>query len=230
VLGNFFAWLENRDRCRVALSRQRGLVARYCNVIHRTRGAPLRIKMWDDVTVIDARGGAVETVKVVARVEDEDTHFYRFRIGPGWDQPEHERAKAVCVVRGGDGGPDYDTTTSWLADGRMEVHAHLPEPAEVGVDLRILLVITWPGMCEPLVAGRVADDYVLHFGHDVDTVRYVVVLPEGETAQVERVGFQDDDGRYRVRTAKNAAGLVEVSLIARGVPARHRFGLRLELE
>jgi hypothetical protein len=230
VLGNFLARLENRRRCRTELAHNRRLVAHYCNVIHRTRGAPLRIRMWDDVTVIDAQGGAVETVKVVARVEEEDTHSYRFRIGPGWDQPERQRSKAVCVVRGEGTGPDYDTTTSWLADGRMEVHAHLPEPAEVGVDLRIMLVITWPGMCEPLVAERVADDYVLHFGHDVDTVRYVVVLPEGETAQVERIGFEDGDERYRVRTAKNAVGLTEVSLVARGVPARHRFGLRLELE
>jgi len=230
VFGNFLAWLGVRSRCRAELAHNRRLVAHYCNVIQRTRGAPLRIKMWDDVTVIDARGGAVETVKVVARVEAEDTHFYRFRIGPGWNQPERQRAKAVCVVRGGEAGPDYDTTTSWLADGRMEVHAHLPEPAEVGVDLRIMLVITWPGMCEPLVAGRVADDYVLHFGHDVDTVRYVVVLPEGETAQVGRVGFEADDEHFRVRTAKNAVGLTEVSLVARDVPARHRFGLRLELE
>jgi hypothetical protein len=85
-------------------------------------------------------------------------------------------------------------------------------------------------MCEPLVGGRVADDFVLHFGQEVDTVRYVLVLPEGETASVEPVGFTDDDERYRVRTATNAAGLTEVSLVARGVPARHRFGLRLELE
>jgi len=228
VLKTFVAWLGKH--LPGTRARDQRLVAHYCNVIHRLRGAPLRIKMWDDVTVIDARGGAVETVNVVARVEDAETHFYRFRIGPGWDQPERQRSKAVCVVRGGDAGPDYHTTTSWLADGRMEVHAHLPAPAAVGVDLRIMLVITWPGMCEPLVGRRVADDYVLHFGQEVDMVRYVLVLPRGETASFERIGFEDDDDRYRVRATENPAGLVEVSLIARAVPARHRFGLRLALD
>lgn len=229
LLALFAMLISGRNRVRDELSRNRRLVAHYCNVIQRTRGAPLHIKMWDDVTVIDARGGAVETVKVVARVDDEETHFYRFRIGPAWDQPARQRANVVCVVRGGNGGPQYDTTTSWLADGRMEVHAHLPSPAKVGVDLRIMLIITWPGMCEPLMTKRVADNYLLHFAQDVDAVRYVMVLPEGETALYERIGFEKEDRRYRVRMAKNSAGLVEVSLIARDVPAKHKFGLRLEL-
>lgn len=227
MLRSFLHWLEEHV-LRADGAHDRRLIARYCDVLQRTRGAPLHIKLWDDVTVIDARGGVVETVKVVATVRDEETHFFRFRIGPAWDQPEKERSRAECVVRGSDHGRRYDTTTSWLADGRLEVLAHLPEPAEVGDDLRIMVMLTWPGMCEPLVRGQ-SDDYVLHFGREADLVRYVVVLPEGEDALVERIGFEAGDEGYRVRIGPNATGRTEVSLIARGVPAKHRFGFRLGL-
>jgi len=228
MLRSFLHWLEEHV-LRADAARDRRLVARYCDVLQRTRGAPLHIKLWDDVTVIDARGDAVETVKVIATVRDEETHFFRFRVGPAWDQPEKERSKAECVVRNSDGGRPYDTTTSWLADGRLEVLAHLPAPVEVGAELRIMLTLTWPGMCEPLVKRRLPDDYVLHFGRDIEFVRYVVVLPEGEDALVERIGFEAGDEGYRVKTGANATGRMEVSLIARHVPAKHRFGFRLDL-
>lgn len=228
MLRSFLHWLEERV-LHVDGAHDRRLVARYCDVLQRTRGAPLHIKLWDDVTVVDARGGAVETVKVIAAVRDEETHFFRFRMGPAWDQPEKERARAECVVRDSDRGRRYDTTTSWLADGRMEVLAHLPEPAEIGSDLRIMMTLTWPGMCEPLVRGRVPDDYVLRFARGAEFARYVVVLPEGEDALVEPIGFEAGDEGYRMRTGVNPAGRTEVSLIARDVPAKHRFGFRVDL-
>jgi hypothetical protein len=227
MLRGFLHWLEGRVP-RAESSRDRERVVRYCDLLHRIRGAPLHIRLWDDVTVVDALGGAVETVKVTATVRDEETHFFRFRVGPAWDQPEKARSRAECVVRSADHGVRYDTTTSWLADGRLEVLAHLPAPVEVGTDLRIMLTLTWPGMCEPLVR-RQPDDYVLHFGRDAELVRYVVVLPEGEEALVERIGFEAGQEGYRVKSGVNSTGRVEVSLIARDVPAKHRFGFRLAL-
>jgi hypothetical protein len=91
------------------------------------------------------------------------------------------------------------------------------------------MTLTWPGMCEPLVRKRLPDDYVLHFARAAEFVRYVVVLPEGEDAQVERIGFEEEDEGYRVRAGLNSAGRAEVSLVARDVPAKHRFGFRLDL-
>jgi hypothetical protein len=228
MLRSFLHWIEERV-LRADGGHDRRLVARYCDVLQRTRGAPLHIKLWDDVTVIDAHGGAVETVKVVATVRDEEAHFFRFRIGPAWDQPAKERSRAECVVRDSDRGEPYDTTTSWLADGRMEVLAHLPEPAAVGADLRIMVTLTWPGMCEPLVKWRLPDDYVLRFARGAEFARYVVVLPEGEDALVEGIGFEAGAEGYRMRTGATSTGRTEVSLIARGVPAKHQFGFRLDL-
>ncbi len=226
----FATFVARRHHERAERARDRRLVARYCDVLQRTRGAPLHIKMWDDVTVIDTRGGAVETVKVIAEVRDQDTHFFRFRIGSAWDQPESHRSEVVCVVRNSGGGPKYETTKTWLADGRLEVLAHLPAPAVVGADLRIMLTLTWPGMCEPLVRDRLPDDYTLRFARAVALVRYVIVLPEGENASVERIGFDREEKGYQVKAAPNAAGRTEVSLIAHDVPAKRRFGLRLGLE
>jgi hypothetical protein len=234
IICMFTVLIASRSRREFERARDRRLVARYCNVIQQTGGAPMHIVRWDDVTVIDAVGGVVETVTVCARVVAEQAHFFRFRIGPAWEQSEKQRAKVVCNVRSepidGMVGPRCDITQSWLADGRLEVLAHLASPVKAGSNLRIKLEISWPGMCEPLVKKRQPDDYLLKFGRGADHVRYLIVLPAGKEAYYEPIGFDAADDRYKVDVDRSEVGLFKVILIAREVPVRHRFGLRLELK
>ncbi|CCH32148.1 hypothetical protein ABZ816_40360 [Actinosynnema sp. NPDC047251] len=234
VLATFAALVANRRRGEADRLRDRRLTARYCDLVHHAIGAPLHYLSWDDVTVIDSRGDAVETIAVRARVEADQAHFFRFRIGPAWDQPERQRTRVVCRVRtlvgGAARGPRCDTTETWLADGRLEVIAHLASPVKVGDELRLVIDLEWPGMCAPLVREREPDDYFLRFARPADEARYVIVLPEGEDTYAEPIGFADGDRGYDLTVKPNDSGRVQVTLTAYDIPARHRFGVRLDLK
>jgi hypothetical protein len=235
VLATFATLIARRNHGEAELALHRRLIARYCDEIQGATGVPLHIVRWDDVTVIDTAGGAQETIGVRARVETASAHFFRFRIGPAWAQPEKQRSAVTCDVRtelvNGSPGPRCDVTRTWLADGRLEVLAHLASPVRAGAEVRIKMAIRWPGMCEPLVLGRRPDDYVLRFARGADEVRYELVLPEGETNYYHQpIGFDEGDDGYRVEVGTGHTGRVHVVLTARSVPARHRFGVRLDLE
>ncbi|GAA1278252.1 hypothetical protein [Saccharothrix xinjiangensis] len=234
VLATFATLISRRNHGEAERELHRRLIARYCGVIQDMTGGPLHIVKWDDVTVIDGAGGARETVRVRARVESTPAHFFRFRIGPGWAQPGKQRAAVACDVRtelvNGDPGPRCDVTKSWRSDGRLELLVHLPSPARLGAEARFRIDIRWPGMCEPLVVRRQPDDYVLHFARVADEVHYEIVLPEGEEAYLEPIGFDEGDDGYRVEVVAERAGRVHVVLTAHSVPAKHRFGVRLDLK
>ncbi|MFC6089516.1 hypothetical protein [Saccharothrix lopnurensis] len=234
ALATFVTLVARRHHGEAELALHRKLVARYCNEIQGMTGGPLHIVKWDDVTVVDAGGGAEETIGVRARVENASAHFFRFRIGPAWEQSEKQRSAVACDVRtelvNGEPGPRCDVTRTWRADGRLEVLVHLPSPVRAGADVRIKMAIRWPGMCEPLVVRRRPDDFVLHFAREADEVRYEIVLPDGEDAYFEPVGFDEGDDGYRVEVGTGRSGRVHVVLTACSVPAKHRFGVRLDLK
>ncbi|MEU7526701.1 hypothetical protein AB0A74_13285 [Saccharothrix sp. NPDC042600] len=234
VLAAFAALVAHRRRGEADRLRDRRLIARYCELVQQAIGGPLHYLSWDDVTVIDDRGGAAETVAVRARVEADVAPFVRFRIGPAWNQPERQRAKVTCRVRTLSGattpGPRCDTTQTWLADGRLEVIAHLASPVKAGDELRLVIDLDWPGMCEPLVRKRQPDDFFLRFARPADAVRYVIVLPEGEDAYAEPIGFAEGDRGYDLIVKANDTGRTQVTLTATDVPGRHRFGVRLDLK
>lgn len=234
VLATFATLVANRRRGETDHLRDRRLTARYCDLIQRAIGGPLHYLNWDDITVIDDKGGAVETVTVRARVEIEEAYFFRFRFGPAWDQPERQRTKVTCRVRTLTGaatpGPRCDTTQTWLADGRLEVIAHLASPVKAGDELRLVIDLDWPGMCEPLMRKREPHDYFLRFARPADEVRYVIILPKNEDTYAAPIGFTPDDRGYDMTVKPNDTGRVQVAVTAHDVPARHRFGVRLDLK
>lgn len=228
-IGTWAGWHLHQDERR----RAQRLLARYCDLLTRFTGPPLRILSWDDVAVVDSRGGTVETIDMQAQLESEETSFLSFRLGAGWEQPVQQRTRVTCRVRlksvNGSAGLQGEVTTTWLDDGRMNVLVHFPAPVPAGAEVRLAIEIAWPGMCEPLMMLRQPDRFVMRFARRVEHVRYVIVLPERTEALVEPIGFAANGDHCTTRVDRTATDAVQVVLLARDIPARQVFGIQLAL-
>jgi hypothetical protein len=88
----------------------------------------------------------------------------------------------------------------------------------------------WPGKCIPLVKYREPDSFSVRFSHLIEEVHYTVVLPDGEDAFYDPVGFDLSNKKYAISSAKNSQGNTEISFVGLNVPELHRIGMRLDLK
>jgi hypothetical protein len=210
------------------------LLAHYCSILKETLDYALHISYWDQVAIVEKNGDTRENVTIHATVDCKELYFFRLRFGPAWSQPEKYLKRVTVNVRtvllDGVGGTRWDVTTSPLTDGRLELLAHFHAPAPRGTDIRITLDWVWPGKCIPLMRYREPDVFKVHFTQLIEYVRYSVVLPGGEDAFFDPVGFDATNKDYTITSAKNSQGNAEVVFSGRNVPPDQRVGMRLDLK
>lgn len=235
-LGVFALLTAERRRWRRKMTRDHRLLAHYCHVIKGELETTMHMLSWDDVATIAPNGDTKEVITVHGRVETKQLYFFRLRVGqgPGLLLSKKQQKRVAYAVRGvvvdQTGGTRWDASDTWLPDGRLEVLVHLNFPAPRGSEVRICMELDWPGMCAQLLRHREPDTFELHFARQADHVRYVIVLPPGEDAYYEPIGFKTGENGFRLTGRQSSAGQVEVELIADDLPAGHRAGMRLDLK
>lgn len=210
-------------------------LSRYCDIMMEQLNQAWGILFWEQIDVVKSNGDTTETLTIYARVDSRELYFFRLRFGSlGEPLTDRLRRRVTVKVRNvlidGIGGTRFDTTTHWLADGRIEVLAHLNTPAQQGSEVRFSLEVYWPGKCAVLVKHREPDIFRIHFSKIIEFARYAVVLPEGEDAFYDPIGFTHGENGYRISSGLNSSDQVEVSFVAHNVPANRPIGMRLDLK
>jgi hypothetical protein len=234
MLRSFLAWLDDYfDRPRQNDESHRRLVSHYCNFIYEKMQFAPQIASWRQVTNIDSRGNARETIVVRAKTLVDDTQFFRVRIGPGWNQPRRYRRRVHVKVRSLSvndvPGTRLDISTSWLMNGKFELIAHFHSPLRAGGEIRLNMDWNWPGKCVPLIVQKVPDQFVFEFGRSVTYATQTIILPAGHDAYFEPIGFSHGQVGYSIIRALNENGRVQFIFEAQLLPEDHRAGMRLEL-
>jgi len=144
---------------------------------------------------IDENGDAVDHIKIKAEAVGRELSFFRFHVSSGWEQPLRQRKK-VCVyssspVDGALGGVEHEVTTSWLTASRIEILVHFHSDVPADHEFVVVLAISWPGKCKPLIKDGRMEAFKINFSGSIDLVDYVVVLP---SELVELIPDQDARG------------------------------------
>ena len=188
-----------------------------------------RIDYWEEKTTIAANGDAVGSVVIRAMVEREDIPFFRFCLGPKWDQPEKERRRVKLTVNPEEGGAKWKTTQDWLPDGRLEVITHLGSaPPKKGDELRFQVAFTWPGKAVPLMRDRGPDEFVTEMRRPLAHFSYTFTLPTECKVGFSPIGLREGVHDFKLWSPTDSPHVVR--LIARDMDADHKFGLRLDLK
>jgi hypothetical protein len=214
----------------------RRLLEHYGDILKRTLDYSLHISRLHQVAVIAPNGDTTETWTVHATVACKELHFFRWRSGPAWNQPKKYRERVSVDVRNvlinGAGGTRWNVTTTWLESdrARMELLAHFETPAPLGTEIRVTMEWKWPGKCVPLMKHREPDSFYIKFTDMIGEVHYTVILPEGEDAFYDPIGFDTNDPKYSITSNKNSQGNIEISFFGQNVPELHKVGMRLDLK
>jgi len=180
--------LISRSRLREKSKRERELFQKYIEEIGHRAGSFWRMKEIDKRLTIDENGDAVDHIKIKAEAVGRELSFFRFHVSSGWEQPLRQRKK-VCVyssspVDGALGGVEHEVTTSWLTASRIEILVHFHSDVPADHEFVVVLAISWPGKCKPLIKDGRMEAFKINFSGSIDLVDYVVVFPD---ANVERL-------------------------------------------
>jgi hypothetical protein len=88
----------------------------------------------------------------------------------------------------------------------------------------------WPARSKRLVGDRLPDDFCVRVKPPLDLLEYTVVLPVGEEAFYDPIGFSSDDPHFLLVSRSNSSGCQEISFTGRDVPVAGRIGLRVDLK
>lgn len=228
--------LADRRSMRRELDEHKGLVTRYCSHIRRSEELFYEITGWEQESVItDDRGGTNVVVKVRIKVLRADALFFRVALGCGWAQPARHRRGVKVQVRSllvdDEPGATLRKTMHWKADGKFHLFVHFDSPPAAGSEVSLVVDLTWPMMCQPLMVGKHQPDFfTVRFTSRLLSLSYTVVLPRGREAYFEPVGFTDEDGSFGVEPLGDAQSGTRIQLKASGVGAGRRVGMKLELK
>jgi hypothetical protein len=210
------------------------LVTRYCTAFTDDNASSWQLTQWIESHRIDGNGDSTVLITVRAVVTCSVLRLYRFRVGAGWNQPEKLRRRVDVQVRSlvldGIGGARCDLTKHWLDDGRLEVLVHFPSPVRQGSEFRVLIESRWPARSTMLVKDRLPEDFCVQVKSPLDRLEYTVVLPVGEEAFYDPIGFRPDDQRFLLVSCSDGTGRQEISLTGKGIADTGRTGFRLDLK
>jgi hypothetical protein len=192
------------------------------------------IVSWEQTAyVVSDRGDTKEYAILRVRVLRPDMHYVRLIFGCGWPQPKRYRQRVDVSVRnlleGGVPGTTPRHTVSWLADGKFDMMIHFHKPPRAGSEIRFVVAVDWPGKCEPLMNEK-TDDFSFTFLQRVEFVRYRIVLPAGQEAWYEPIGFETGDPSFRIDAGSGEDGRCQYVFYGVDVPVRANVGVRLELK
>ncbi|RSM64806.1 hypothetical protein DMH04_50730 [Kibdelosporangium aridum] len=235
ILGLFALLLASRKDVQRFHQHDKRLLSRYCDIIIEELDPAWRILFWEQIDLLESNGDTTETITIHARVDSKELHFFRLRFGSlGEPLPDRLRKRVTVKVRNvlidGVGGTRFDATTYWLADGRIEVLAHFDTPAQHGSEAKFSMEVYWPAKSALLLKHREPDLFRIHFSKVIELARYVVVLPTGEDAYYDPVGFRNGENGCEIYASRNSSNLVEVSFVARNVEPDRLIGMRLDLK
>jgi len=210
------------------------LVTRYCTAFTDDNVSSWQVKQWIESHRVEGNGDSTVLITVHAVVTCSQLRLYRFRVGAGWNQPEKMRQRVDVQVRSvvleGIGGARCDLTRHWLDDGRLEVLVHFPSPVRQGSEFQVRIESWWPARSRILVKDRRPDDFCVQVKRPLDLLEYTVVLPAGEEAFYDPIGFRPDDQRFLLVSRSDGAGRQEICLTGKGIADTGRTGIRLDLK
>lgn len=98
--------------------------------------------------------------------------------------------------------------------------------------MQIEMIRDWPGKCVPLMRERRPDEFTFRFSPAIKIVEavFVVMLPKGEDAYYEPIGFQEFNTDCAITTSANGEDRVEVVLAVKDMPSDQTIGMRLEIK
>jgi hypothetical protein len=238
VLG-FFALvvlLADRHRLQGKHEAHRELLARYCDFVAANSMAPLvSISTWHHKVYVQPNGDVREVAMIKAVALREEVHFIRFHLGSEWDQPEEHRRNVTVQARGidldGIPDPQWNVTSTWLSDDKLNTIVHFRSPVRLGEEVRLEMVRFWPAKCLPLMRHGAAEDF---FFRTTDLLRiqqfeYQVILPLGFDVLHEPIGFTEPDDHTSIDAFTDTEGRRVVVCRAMRLPRLHSVGMRLEL-
>jgi hypothetical protein len=234
ILSAMLILIYDRKSLKRQVKSHRGLLTRYCDVLYDESQPVALVKEWKQVATIESNGDTKELITIHA-IAMQDLYFLRLRADPKWDQPERQRRRVRVDFRSihvaGSRGPSWQMTPSWLADGRLEMIAHLHSPVPKRTEIIVEVKRDWPGKCTPLAEGE-ADTFGFRFGrmHHIEHGTYTVVLPQGMRVYLEPVGFQQPHPGFSVQHGHNQDGRSEVTLTVIDLPVDTFIGMRLQRE
>lgn len=210
------------------------LLIGHCRAFLQDNQSSWRLTRWIEHQRIDDNGDAVAQVTVHAVVTCDRLRFYRFCVGSGQNQPLKTRRRVHVQVRSvaveGIGGTRHEVTRHWVDDGRMEVLVHFPVPIHCGNEFSMLIEMYWPAKSARLMGDRLPDDFCVRVKPPLNLLEYTVVLPAGEEAFYDPIGFRSDDSHFLLVSRCNSSGCQEISLVGRDVPIDGRLGMRVDLK
>ncbi|MFI9381194.1 hypothetical protein [Kutzneria sp. NPDC052558] len=234
ILGLFILLVAAKAEAHRVSEQDRRLLQHYCDQLKKRHRHAWTITEWDHLVVLSENGDSYERVACTAIVACNLLDFFSFWERVSWrGWPERLRRKVTIDVRsaevGHEGGTRSDVTSSWMPDGSIEVLVHFSEPAVRGSEISMLFEMRWPQKSAPFMKRVEADEFVRKFVKVLPVMRYVIVLPAGYRPRYEVVGLRRGVDDYELKCTENNAGQMEISLMARNVPADVRAGVRLDL-
>lgn len=234
ALAGMLYLLRDRGRFLNETELYRRLLIRYCAVIADKPKAVARIRSWHQVAVVKSNGDTRETIKIHAVCLRKELHFLRLKFSTDWDQPAATQKKVSVRVRGlsinGTRGASWDITSSWTGLGKLELLAHLHNPAHLNSDIRLEIIWDWPGKCLPLTKGK-PDSFTFEFNKfmPIEFAKYEVILPRDATPYHDPIGFDAESEQFSITPGRSDDGRPMVTFEGENLPAGGKIGMRLEL-
>jgi hypothetical protein len=181
--------LADRRSLRSKYEAHRRLVAHYCTFISQQLNSAPQVMNWEHVYVIDKHGNAKENIIIRAKTLEDNIQFFRLSASPCWEQPQRLLRKVRVDVRSlsvaGVPGTRLEVSTSWRANGKLDLIVHFHTPPRSGSEIRLVIDREWPGKCIPLFRGE-PDEFVFLFTQQLTIFgRQKIILPLGCDAYYE---------------------------------------------
>jgi hypothetical protein len=238
VLGVFSLTILLADRHRLQGKHEahRELLTRYCDFVIENRMAPLvSISTWHHKVYVQPNGDVREVAMIKAVALRDEVHFIRFHLGSEWDQPEEHRRNVTILARGidldGAPGPQWNVTSTWLSDDKLNTIIHFHSPVRLGEEIRLEMVRFWPAKCLPLMRHGAAEDFFFRTTDllQIQQFEYQVILPLGFDVLHEPIGFSEPDAHTSIDAYTDTEGRRVVVCRALRLPKLQSVGMRLEL-
>jgi hypothetical protein len=234
VLSLMLILIRDRKTLKREINSRGELLTRYCDHLYDESQSVAIVKDWNQVATIEKNGDVRELISIRAVALQDYLYFLRLRTDAKWTQPHRYRRRVRVNFRSinnaGDRGPSWQVTPSWLADGRLEMLAHLHSPIPKGTEIQIEVEREWPGKCAPLINEGALDSFGFYFSHalQIEHAKYVAVLPKGVEVYYEPAGFQQPNPNFSVQGSRNQDGRFEVVLTVNNLPVDTHIDMRLQ--
>jgi hypothetical protein len=210
------------------------LIRDYCFALEERYNHVCQPRIWDDLIQIDTQGNTFEDIKCTIVAESDFVEFFSLwaAAGPTWPSRYQNKVRYSVTTspNGTKGGVRPRAVThTWYQPDRLAITVHLATPLKRGNEAEFNFRIYWPLKCAPLMRRHAAEDFARTFYAPLESLRYTVVLPKGQQACFDSIGFDDEILVRDIQPSVDENGSLQITLTATDVPAEHRIGMRVDL-